>query len=126
MKTEVQSAKRPITALTAATVGAGAALAGALASACCVTPVLATLMVAVLGAGGAATASSMKPYTPYFFGGSLLLLGYAFWSVYRPAQDCATGECRVRAGRSVRIMLWTSAAFWTISLASTLLLLRSA
>ena len=126
MNAKVKSAKRPATALTAATVGAGAALAGTLASACCVTPVLATLMVAVLGAGGTATASSLKPYTPYFFGGSLLLLGYAFWSVYRPSQDCASGECRVRAGRSVRIMLWTSATFWTICLAGTLLLLRSA
>ena len=123
MKPDLVIDKRPLGTLTALTAGFGAALAGTLVSACCVTPFLATLMVGVLGASGAATAAGLKPYSLYFFGGALLPLGYGFWTVYRPAQDCATGECRVRGGRVVRVMLWASAGFWTLTLASTVLLL---
>ena len=126
MRLDLPIIKRPLVALTATTVGLGAAFVGPLASACCVTPALATLMVGVLGASGVATASTMKPYSPYFFGGSFLLLVYAFWAVYHPAQDCTTGQCRERAGRTVRVMLWTSAGFWTVAVVGTLLLLRSA
>jgi hypothetical protein len=122
MKTTL-SLKRPLAPLTAATVGAGAALAGTLASVCCVTPFLAPLMVGVLGVSGAVLASSMKPYSPYFFGGSFFLLVYAFWAVYRPVKNCADGECSTRSGRIVRIMLWTSASFWVVALTGTLVLL---
>jgi hypothetical protein len=73
------------------------------------------------------TASSMRPYSPYFFGGSCLLLVYAFWAVYKPIKNCADGECKTRSGRIVRIMLWTSASFWVVALTGTLVLLtRSA
>ena len=107
MKTASGEARRPLAAVAVAAVGFGTALTGTLVSACCVTPALATLTVTVLGAGGAASAAGLKPYASYLFIASLVILVWAFWMVYRPATaNCASGECRVRTGRTVRLMLW--------------------
>ncbi len=55
----------------AAGVGAGAALAGRLASACCVGPSLAPIAISVLGAGGLIAVSALRPYTPLLLVGGL-------------------------------------------------------
>ena len=125
MRIDFGPIKRPLVTVTAATTGLGAALVGVLTSACCVTPVLATFLVGVLGASGLATAARLKPYSGYLIGGSFVLLAYAFWTVYRPASGAAGGECRIGAGRAVRVMLWTSAAFWVAAATGTFLLLST-
>src|SRR5215510_12858218 len=85
MESPAPQKARPPGTLGAAAAGAGSALVAVLASSCCV-PILAPLIVAVLGAGGAAWAG-LKPYSPYLLGGSLLLLLYGLWTVYRPRPD---------------------------------------
>ncbi len=65
-------------AASTALVGVGTALSATLASACCVGPVAAPLVVAVLGAGGAAWATGLKPYSWILLAGSGQLLGYSF------------------------------------------------
>jgi hypothetical protein len=74
--TPLSQKRRPYGALGAATAGAGSALAAVLASSCCVGPVIAPFVVAVLGASGAAWAAGLKPYSPYILAGSLAFLLY--------------------------------------------------
>jgi len=106
----------PVAEVAAASVGAGAALTAVVACSCCVSPVIAPLIVGVLGVSGAVTLAGIKPYTPWLLAGSLLMLGYAFWRTHRPA-----GECRVRPRRGVRAMLWISALVWMMAVASAAL-----
>src|SRR5262245_56022808 len=92
----------------AALSGAGAALVATAATACCAGPIVAPLVVAVLGAGGAAWAAGLKPYSPWLLGGSFLLLGYGFFSAYRKVDGCTIpAEASRRVGpRAVRALLW--------------------
>ena len=82
------------------------------ASACCVGPAIAPIVVAVLGASGAAWAAGLKPYSPFLLGGSLLLLLYSFWTIYRPRVACADGSCPLGPPRAGRIVLWIAAFVW--------------
>jgi len=95
--------------------GAGAALVAALAGSCCV-PVLAPLLVALLGAGGAAWAAGLAPYSPYLLAGSLGLLLVGFWSVYRSRTECQEGACPDRRPRGVVVVLWLAGAVWIAAL----------
>jgi hypothetical protein len=93
-------------------------------TACCAGPVVAPLVVALLGASGAAWAAGLKPYGPWLLGGSLLLLAYGFWSVYRAPATCdvpaaAAGRWR---GAAVRTVLWLAAVLWLLAVAVNLLL----
>ena len=109
-----------------ATAGAGAALAATLASVCC-APVVAPLVVGVLGATGAATAAGLKPYSPYLFGASLAMLAFGFWSIRRP-RSCAIGGAPVSKPVSWRIaqaVLYLAVAVWLAAVAFTLFALRS-
>lgn len=109
----------------AAAVGSGAALGTAAASACCAGPVVAPLMVGVLGAGGAAWAAALKPYAPYMLAGSLLLLLYAFRSAYRRPEACRLdGDQTAEAGAPVwlQLVLWAGAVLWVASLIVNLFL----
>ena len=91
--------------LGAATGGIGAALAALAASACCVSP----LVVSVLGVGGAVAAAGLAPYRPYLLAVSVGLIGVGFWLSYRRPR--ATGAaCSTSAGRWVRPVLWGAAA----------------
>lgn len=103
----------------AAAGGATAASLAAVGAACCTGPVLAPLVVAVLGAGGAAWAAGLKPYTPYLFASSGMLLAFSFRTVYtRRAGTCATGKGSGRLTRAVVIAaLWLAAATWSGSVA---------
>ncbi len=109
----------------AAVAGTGAALGAAAASACCVGPVVSPLIVGLLGAGGAAWAASLKPYSAYLLGGSLLQLACAFWSAYRRPTACAIGDgssAAVRSPQWLRGLLWLSALLWVAAFAVNLVL----
>lgn len=110
-------------AVGAATSGvAAAALAGA-SAACCTGPVLAPIVVAVLGASGAAWAAGLKPYTPYLFVVSGAFLAFGYWMTYRRRPACRV-DGPARSGRShqtiqnlARGMLWVSFLVWLGSIA---------
>ena len=98
----------------AAATSASAAVIATAASACCI-PIVAPLIVTVLGASGAAWAAGLKPYSLYFLVGSLGLLIFGFWTVYRPKRTCADETCSPRhtnAARAARVILWFAAALW--------------
>jgi mercuric ion transport protein len=101
----------------AAASGAGASLLSAAGAACCAGPGLATLLGALLGAGGAAWAVKLQPYSPYLSAGSLLLIGAGFWSTRRSRHPVA-GEVRRRSGGHlfVRALLWLAGAIWVASI----------
>jgi hypothetical protein len=108
-----------------ATVGSGAAVTAAAASACCSGPLIAPLLVSFLGAGGAAWAAGFKPYAPYALAGSLVMLLYAFRSAYRRPDTCALDNNRdtfTGPPTWLRILLWSGAAVWMVSLAVNILL----
>lgn len=85
----------------------GAAVA---ASACCIGPVVFSLLGA--GALGAA-ATKLEVYRPWFLGLTLVLVGVAFYSAYRPAanESCAAdGTCTPGSKRAAKFMVWIAAA----------------
>jgi len=89
-----------------AVVGIGAALA---ASACCIGPVVFTL----LGAGALSAASlKLVPYRPWFIGLTAVIIGLGFYGAYRPTQtECSADDaCTPRSRRTARIVMWISAA----------------
>ncbi len=104
----------------AAATGAGAVLITTAASACCV-PIIAPLLVSVLGVSGAVWAAGLEPYSPYLLAASAMMLGYGFWTVYGPRPAVAGGVCPVRLPRLPRIVLWTAGAMWLAALALNLL-----
>jgi hypothetical protein len=98
----------------AATSGAGAAVLATAATACC-APILAPIIVSVLGVSGAVWAAGLKPYSPYILSGAGLLLVYGFWTVYRRRPLPAGASCPARRPRSARIVLWVSALLWLVA-----------
>ena len=83
----------------------GTVAAGLLASACCIGPLLASL----LSIGGLAFATTLEPYRPYFIGFTVLFLLGGFYLAYRPqAEECGPDdECSTEDNRSrQRTMLW--------------------
>lgn len=110
------------TAVGTATAGVGAAVTATVASVCCTGPVVAPIVVGLLGATGAAAAAGLKPYTPYLFAISLLMLVVGFRIVFRTRRSCVVGATR-SAPISLRIsqaILWTAAVLWVASVAFTL------
>ena len=114
MESPTLQKRRPYGALGAAAAGTGSALAAVLASSCCV-PILAPLLVAVLGAGGAAWAAGLKPYSPYLLAGSLALLLFGLWTVYRPRPACPPEGCPTGGGRGAKAVLWVALALWALA-----------
>jgi len=84
--------------------------AAAAASACCIGPVVFSL----LGAGAlSASAVKLEAYRPWFLGLTLVLVGAAFYSAYRPTANTsclADGTCTPESRRTARIMVWIAAA----------------
>jgi len=83
----------------------GAALA---ASACCIGPVVFT----VLGAGALSAASvKLVPYRPWLIGLTVCLVGLAYYGAYRPAAgECpAEGSCPPESTRAARVLVWIAA-----------------
>ncbi len=83
----------------------GALAAGLAASACCLGP----LVLTIVGIGGAASALALEPYRPYLLVLTAGFLGLAFYLTYRrPVAACGPGEaCELpKANRTGRILLW--------------------
>ena len=83
----------------------GAIISAFAASACCLGP----LVLTILGIGGAASALALEPYRPYLLGLTFIFLGSGFYLAYRqPRTACGPGEaCEMpRANRAGRIVLW--------------------
>ena len=109
--------KRPqIPAIGAATLGSGAAVTAAFASACCVGPAIAPIFLSILGASGLVAVSYLRPYTPWMLLGSAILLAFAFRQLYR-RQPCADGEKPpVSLGiRIARCIVWLASVLWVVS-----------
>jgi mercuric ion transport protein len=93
---------------------AGSILGGVLASACCLGP----LVLSLLGVSGAAFAQRFEPLRPYLLVLTYGLLAGAFHLAYRPAPAaCAPGEAcdRPRTSRAGRIALWIGAVVVVLS-----------
>lgn len=67
----------------------GAVIAGGLASACCIGP----LIVVLLGLGSASAFIAMEPYRPIFATVTLALLAWAGWKHWRGKKQCAASGC---------------------------------
>ena len=83
----------------------GALVAGLAASACCLGP----LVLTIVGIGGAASALALAPYRPYLLVLTAGFLGLAFYLTYRrPTSACAPGNaCEMpKANRLGKILLW--------------------
>ena len=95
--------------------GAVLSAAGAAASWLCCMP----FALGVLGTAGSALSHFLGPIQPYITGLSIVLIGFAFFQTYRPAEadsECAVdGDCSSplsRAGR--RRFLWIAAALTVV------------
>lgn len=82
---------------------AGGVVAGLVASLCCITPLLSL----GLGLGSFAAATASATWRPVFLLLTVLLLGLAWYLVYRrPKTGCGDGACARRPGRFMRASLW--------------------
>ena len=86
----------------------GVAVTSSAASICCIGP----LGIALLGVNGAILAATLKPYRFYFLTASLLMLGYAHWTIRRKNQNTKAEACSVRSGRIVTLVLWVATTMW--------------
>jgi hypothetical protein len=105
-----------------ATAGVGAAVTATLASVCCTGPVVAPIVVGLLGATGAAAAAGLKPYAPYLFALSLALLAIGFRIVYEAKRSCVIAGSIRAVSTSLKVsqvVLWIAAMLWVVSVAFT-------
>ncbi len=100
---------------TKGTLAAGV-LAALGASACCAGPLI--LLLLGVGGGWASRLIALEPYSPYFTGLTLLLLGLAFYNLYVRRPTCAPGE----ACASDRVISNQRIVFWLVTLPVILLL----
>lgn len=82
----------------------GAIIAGGLASACCIGP----LMVVVLGLGSASAFIAMEPYRPIFAVITFALIAWAAWKYWQGRKVCTAKGCPPK--KSVLLWLLGSAA----------------
>jgi len=68
----------------------GAVIAGFLASACCIGP----LIVVLLGLGSASAFIALEPYRPLFSAITLALLVWSAWKHWQGKQQCAANGCQ--------------------------------
>ena len=89
---------------------AGSLIAGLLASACCIGP----LLLVAVGLGSLGFATALAPLRPWLLGLTAILLGFGFHLAYRrpKAESCADGEACAEpvSRRGQRITLWVVTA----------------
>ncbi len=85
----------------------GSILSGLVASACCIGP----LVFSLLGLGSFGFAAALEKWRPLFLVVTFGFLGLVFYLTYRKKQvHCADGSCEVKtAGKAQKITLWTIA-----------------
>ncbi|MCC6348789.1 MAG: cation transporter [Candidatus Eisenbacteria bacterium] len=95
----------------------GSLVAGVLASACCIGP----LVLGVLGLSSLGLGAALAPLRPWFLGVTAAFLTIGFYFAYRPqrAEACAPGEACAKpvSRRGQRIGLWVVTVA-TVALAS--------
>src|SRR5712691_4804969 len=96
---------------------AGSVVSGVLASACCMGP----LVLSLLGVSGAAFAQRFEPLRPYLLVLTYGLLGGGFYLTYRPGKaDCAPGEvCGMSVATAVVAAAPAGAQVETVTFATT-------
>jgi hypothetical protein len=72
---------------------------------CCIGP----WAVVLFGVPGAVFLARWAPYRPYILGLATLMLGWAFWRVYRRQPVCEDGSCPAKPPHWLKVMLWLSA-----------------
>lgn len=97
---------------------AAGGLAAILASTCCLGP----LVLVLLGFSGAwiGNLTLLEPYRPFFIGGGLVALFFAYRQIFRKAPVCEPGEiCAVpQVKRGYKMMFWIVVGLVGIALAS--------
>lgn len=103
--------------------GSGGAVAAAasvlLGSACCVGPLALGLSYVGLSASTLLTVENViGPYRPVLLSATVSLLGFAFYGVYRPREDCGPEEACARTGsrRFQRLAAWAAAGLFAVLL----------
>jgi mercuric ion transport protein len=96
---------------------AGGLVGAALASTCCVVPVV----LVTIGVTGAwiGKLSALERYNPIFAALALLCIGFGFWRVYLPRDgDCGEdGACGTGRSRAItKAVLWIAATLTLIAL----------
>ncbi|MCI0404797.1 MAG: cation transporter [candidate division Zixibacteria bacterium] len=86
----------------------GSILSGLVASACCIGP----LIFSLLGLGSFGLAAALEKWRPLLMTVTFGFLGLAFYLTYRKkVVHCADGTCEVKtAGKAQKMTLWTVAA----------------
>ncbi|MDX8406374.1 MAG: mercuric transporter MerT family protein [Mariprofundus sp.] len=92
----------------------GAIIAGGLASACCIGP----LVVVMLGLGSASAFIAMEPYRPVFAVITLALLAWAGWRHWQGRKVCIANGCPPKKP----VLLWVPGGFSILLLISPSLL----
>lgn len=89
-------------------VGLAALASAALASVCCIGP----LILTGLGLGSLGLAAGLTKYRPVFLAVTAVVLAVAFYLAYRKRSvSCADGSCELRSGsRAMKAGVWTVAA----------------
>ena len=119
MTSRNRNVARSAGAVVSGSTGIAAGLLSVVAASCCVSPVLAPIIVGVLGASGAVWAASLQPYAYWILGGAAIALAYGFWTVYRPQTSCEPGtQTRQRSlwPNVAKGTLWLGAVFWVAAL----------
>ena len=96
---------------------AAGSIAGLLATACCLGPVV----LVTLGVSGAWIGSftALEPYRPLFMGVALLAMFFAWHQIYRPVEQCHFGEvCRApRVRAAYKVSFWAVSVLLLVALA---------
>jgi hypothetical protein len=102
-------------AVASASTGIAAAAITVVTAACCTSPVLAPILLSVLGASGLVWTAGLKPYGWAILGGAFVFLSLGFWMTYRPREACAVEMIPRRQRileRIAKVSLWVGAAAW--------------
>ncbi|WP_296933549.1 mercuric ion transporter MerT [uncultured Marinobacter sp.] len=99
-----------------ASLAVGGGVAGILASACCLGP----LVLITLGVSGAwiGNLTSLEPYRPLFIGAAIVAMYLAWRRIYRPVEQCSPGEtCAIpQVRKTYKVIFWVVTALVLVAL----------